>query len=46
MARPKSTKPTKNQLKAIRLTEEDLMKIKKIYGSLQKFIDLMVKTLH
>lgn len=45
MARPKSTKPTKNQLKAIRLTEEDLMKIKKLYGSLQKFIDVMVKML-
>lgn len=45
MARPKSLKPTKNQLKAVRLTEEQLMKIKAIYGSLQKFIDLMVKTL-
>lgn len=45
MARPKSLKPTKNQLKAIRLTEEDLMKIKKLYGSLQKFIDAMVKML-
>lgn len=45
MARPKSLKPTKNQLKAIRLTEEDLMKIKKLYGSLQKFIDVMVKML-
>jgi hypothetical protein len=45
MARPKSLKPTKNQLKAVRLTKDDLVKIKTLYGSLQKWIDLMIKVL-
>jgi len=41
--RPESEKPTKDKKISARLTEEDYMKIKSVYGSLQKFLDLMVK---
>jgi hypothetical protein len=43
MARPKSKDPIKSRKISLRLTEEDYMKIKSVYGSLQKFLDLMVK---
>lgn len=45
MARPKSTKPTKSKKISARLTEADYMKIKAVYGSIQAFLDLMVKAL-
>ena len=45
MGRPKSTKPTKSKKISVRLTEADYMKIKSIYGSIQAFLDLIVKTL-
>lgn len=45
MVRPKSTKPIKSKKISARLTEADYMKIKAVYGSIQAFLDLMVKTL-
>jgi len=45
MARPKSTKPIKDKILSVRLTKEDYVKIKKAYGSIQKYLDIMIKTL-
>jgi hypothetical protein len=45
MARPKSTKPIKEKIQSVRLTKEDYVKIKKLYGSIQKYLDIMIKTL-
>lgn len=45
MARPKSTKPIKDKILSVRLTKEDYVKIKTTYGSIQAFLDLMIKTL-
>lgn len=45
MARPKSKEPTKDRKISLRVTEANYMKIKSVYGSIQRFFDLMLKVL-
>ena len=45
MARPKSEKPTKTVITSVRLTPEQREKLVKQYGTIQKALEHLIKSL-